>query len=403
MNKKNGYLWGIFTGIMIALVLLVTYFGIRSVVAFTQSQGLNVVETEFVDPSEKFETILEAIDRNYYETYEKDALYEEAYKGFVDGVGDRYTSYYTAEEYIEYAEAVNGIYEGIGAYVGYGENEGELIIIAPMDGSPSMLAGIEALDRIIAVDEVDVTGMTTTELVKLIKGPKGTDVVMTIARDGEVMDFVVTRDKIEVPTVSHEMLEDQIGYIRISGFDSVTYDQFMIAYNELELQGQESLILDLRYNGGGYTHIVSAIADELLPEGIIYYTEDKNGEQNIIESDEEKRFDKPIVVLVNGSSASASEILAGAIKDHERGVIVGTQSFGKGLVQSGVQLEDGSYVSITIARYYTPDGHYIHGVGIEPDVIAELPEFEEDVEYPDDFDPQLDVAIEEIEKLMDND
>lgn len=196
MGKKNNYLAGLVTGVVISLVLVVIYFGIQSFISYTANKGLNIVSKEYEDPSEKFETILESIEQYYYEDYELDALYEEAFKGFVDGVGDRYTTYYTPpEEYVEYFEAVNGTYEGIGSYVGYGENEGELIIIAPMDGSPSETAGIEAFDRILAVDEVDVNGMTTTELVKLIKGPKGTDVTLTISRDGDVMDIVITREK----------------------------------------------------------------------------------------------------------------------------------------------------------------------------------------------------------------
>lgn len=400
MDRKGNYIAGMATGIVISLILLVIYFGVQSVIAFSQDSGVAVVQEDYDVPEEKLSDILDVVEKYYYEDYEAETLYEEAYKGFVEGVGDRYTVYYTKEEYKDYSEDIDGTYEGIGAYVGYGENEDELIIIAPMDGSPSKLAGIEALDRILEVDGVDVDGMSTTELVKLIKGPKGTDVTITIKRGDLIKDVVVTRDKIEVPTVSHEMLENDMGYLRISGFDGVTYDQFMEAFNDLEAQDQKGMIIDLRYNGGGYTHIVSGILDELLPEGTIYYTEDKYGEQNVISSDEEKKFDKPLVVLVNESSASASEILAGAVKDHERGVIVGTTTFGKGLVQRGVELDDGSYLTVTIARYYTPDGHFIHGTGIEPDVLAELPEYEEGVEYPDDYDPQLDVAKEELMKLI---
>lgn len=400
MNKKGSYLAGLATGIVIAVVLVVIFLGVRSVIDYTQSNGVNVVEADYDHPEDKLNDLLGIMDEYYYEDFDKDAMYEDAYKGFVEGIGDRYTVYYTKEEYKDYAEGIDGTYEGIGAYVGYGENEGELIIISPMDGSPSMKAGIEALDIIVAVDGVEVNGMTTTELVKLIKGPQGTDVTMTIKRKDDVMDILVTRDKIEVPTVSHEMLDDDMGYIRISGFDGVTYEQFMEAFEELEQEEQKGLIIDLRYNGGGYTHIVSGIADALLPEGTIYYTEDKYGEQNVVSSDEAHKFDKPLVILVNGSSASASEILAGAVKDNERGIIVGTTTFGKGLVQRSLKLDDGSSVSVTIARYFTPDGHFIHGTGIEPDVVVELPEYDETIDYPDDYDPQLDVAKDELLKMI---
>lgn len=398
--KNNKFLAGMFTGIAITMTLVIFFIGIREAVNFVSSKGLNVVPSEYENPYEKFDTVLEALNEYYYEDFDTEAMYDSAIEGFVDGVGDRYTVYYNADDYKDYYEDINGTYEGIGSYVGYGENEGELIIIAPMDGSPSLEAGIKAFDRILAVDEVDVNGMTTTELVKLIKGPEGTDVVLKISRNGEIMDITITRAKIVVPTVSHNMLEEQIGIIRITGFDGPTYDQFMEAYVDLQSQSMEGLIIDLRFNGGGYTHIVSAIADELLPEGLIYYTEDKNGERKEVLSDDETVFNKPIVVLVNGSSASASEILAGAIKDHERGVIVGEQTFGKGLVQSGVELDDGSFVSMTIARYFTPDGHFIHGEGITPDIIVEVPPFEEGVEYPEDYDPQLDAAKEEMLNML---
>lgn len=400
MSKKGNYFAGMATGVIIMLVIMVIYFGVQSFIGYTRQVGVNMVASEYEDQDTKLQDILNVMEEFYYEDFDSENMYDEAYKGFVEGVGDRYTVYYSPDEYKDYSEDIDGTYEGIGAYVGYGENEGELIIIAPMDGSPSKAAGIEAFDRILEVDGVDVNGMTTTELVKLIKGPKDTEVVLKVQREDETLDIPIIRAQIEVPTVSHEMLDDDIGYLRISGFDGVTYEQFMEAYSDLEANGQKGMIIDLRYNGGGYTHIVSAIADELLPKGTIYYTEDKNGKQNVIESDEKKRFDKPLVILVNESSASASEILAGSVQDHERGIVVGTQTFGKGLVQRGVELDDGSYVTVTIARYYTPDGNFIHGTGITPDVVAELPDLDEDTEYPDDFDPQLDVAVEEILKLM---
>jgi carboxyl-terminal processing protease len=269
-----------------------------------------------------------------------------------------------------------------------------------MVGSPSEKAGLKAMDRFISIDGVDVSGMTTEELVKLIKGEKGTTVVIKVSRNNKVLEYSVIRDEIVVPTVSHEMLDNKIGYLRIGGFDRVTEAQFMEAFLDLEAQNQEGMIIDLRYNGGGLTHVVAAIADELLPKGIIYYTEDKEGNKATVYSDEERQFNKPLVVLVNQSSASASEILAGAIKDHERGVIVGTTTFGKGLVQQPVILSDGSVLKVTVAKYFTADGHYIQDVGIEPDILAELPELDEDATVPEGWDPQLDVAVDTILKMV---
>lgn len=392
MNKKS-FFTGLSVGLASALVLFVIYLGVQNIMSTVQEAGLGLVEVEYESLDAKFQDILKELDKYYYEDINTDDLYSSAIKGFVDGLGDPYTVYFTKEEFQSFTEGIDGTYEGIGAYVGYGDSRDELLIIAPMEGSPSEQAGLKPLDHILSVDGIEVSGMTTEELVQLIKGPKGTKVLLTIERDREVLDFEVTRDQIIVPTVSHKMLENQIGYLRISGFDRVTYDQFMEAYKDLESQGQVGMILDLRYNGGGLTNIVSAIADELLPEGIIYYTEDKFGEGAKIESDEAHRFDKPLVVLVNEGSASASEILAGAIKDHERGTIVGTTTFGKGLVQTSLFLDDGSALKITIAKYFTPNGNFINEVGIEPDIISEIPEVEDPEALPEDWDPQLDQAI----------
>ncbi len=400
MNKKS-FVIGLLAGLAVGVVLFSIYSGIQAVMNIAVDQELNFVEVEYESQDAKFQDILNQLNNYYHEDINVEDLNEAALKGFVDGVGDPYTVYYTKEEYIGFTEGIDGTYEGIGAYVGYGDSRDVLLIISPMEGSPSEKAGIKAQDRILAVDDVDVSGMTTEELVKLIKGPKGTDVVITVDRDREVLDIIVTRDKIVVPTIKHELLDGDIGYIKIAGFDRVTYDQFVEAYDELEDQDQKALIIDLRYNGGGLTHIVSAITDKLLPEDLtIYYTEDKDGEQIIIPTQDKDEFDRPLVILVNEGSASASEILAGAIKDHERGVIVGTTTFGKGLVQQSMTLDDGSALKITIAKYFTPDGHYIHGTGIEPDIISELPEVEDPDELPEDWDPQLDDAVEVIEEML---
>ncbi len=402
MSKKS-FFGGFFAGAALVMVVVVIYTGIQTVIEFSKEQGLGLVTVEYESMDAKFQDILEKLDYYYYEDIDTDELYEGALKGYVDGLNDPYTVYYTSEEYQSFTEGIDGTYEGIGAYVGYGDTRDELLIMRPMDGSPAEQAGLEPLDRIVSVDGVEVSGMTTDELVKLIKGPKGSEVVIQVSRDGGLMDYTVTRETIVVPTVSHKMLEDQIGYLQIASFDRVTYEQFVEAYDDLRTQGMEGLIIDLRYNPGGLTNIVSAIADELLPEDMtIYYTEDKSGEQTFVKTQDENEFDKPLVILVNEGSASASEILAGAIKDYDRGEIVGTTTFGKGLVQQSVFLDDGSALKVTIAKYFTPSGNYIHGTGIEPDVISEIPEVEDVDALPEEWDPQLDDAIEVIEDLMTN-
>jgi len=400
MKSKKSFWIGLGTGLSISLLVGALYLGIQSVLDFTKTAGLGLIESEYGSQEDKFEDILEKLNTYYHEDLEPENMYMEAYKGFVDGVGDPYTVYFSKDEFESFTEDIDGTYEGIGAYVGFGETKDELLIIAPMVGSPSEKAGLKAMDRFISIDGVDVSGMTTEALVKLIKGEKGTTVVIKVSRNNEVLEYSVVRDEIIVPTVSHEMLENKIGYIRIGGFDRVTEAQFLEAFIELEAQNQEGMIIDLRYNGGGLTHVVSAIADELLPKGIIYYTEDKEGNKATVYSDEERQFKKPLVVLVNQSSASASEILAGAIKDHERGVIVGTTTFGKGLVQQPVILNDGSVLKVTVAKYFTADGHYIQDVGIEPDIVVEVPELDENETVPEDWDPQLDVAVDTILKMI---
>lgn len=400
MNRKSFFI-GFTSGAAIVVVLVLIYTGVQAAIDFTQDRGLGVVQVEYESLDAKFQDILDKLNEFYYEEIDTQELYSSALSGFVDGLGDPYTVYYTEEEYKSFTEGIDGTYEGIGAYVGYGDTRDVLLITRPMDGSPAEQAGLKPLDRVISVDGVEVSGMTIEELVKMIKGPGGTTVDIEVSRDGALKMFTVTRETIIVPTVSHEMLENNIGYINILSFDRVTYEQFMEAYNDLEAQNQAGMIIDLRYNPGGLTTTVAAIADVLLPKDLtIYYTEDKYGEQIVIKSQNRDEFTKPLVVLVNEGSASASEILSGAVKDHDRGEIVGTTTFGKGLVQSSMYLDDGSALKVTIAKYFTPSGAYIHGTGIEPDVISEIPEVEDPESLPEDWDPQLEDAIEVMEGLL---
>ena len=231
-------------------------------------------------------------------------------------------------------------------------------------------------DILYAVEGQEATGQDLTKLVSEIKGEEGTSVRLTMVREGETdyLDFDVKRQRVEVPTVAWEMLEDQIGYIAVSEFDIVTSEQFSSALEELEADGMKGLIIDLRDNGGGVVRAVTEMADRMLPEGLIVYTEDKYGNRSEARSDAEHFFDLPLAVLVNGNSASASEIFAGAIKDYQVGSIVGTRTYGKGIVQQPFQLEDGTAIKLTISKYYTPKGNDIHGKGIEPDVEVELDE-----------------------------
>lgn len=418
--KKKYFFAGIASGIAILLIFemifvgvsgaknFVTSFGSVETVAMEEKSDTTVTKDatsvdngslEFSNPKyknfdDKVNDVLDTLDENYLEGLDTDALYEEAIRGMVDAVGDPYTSYFTKAEYDSFIEKMEGSYEGIGVVVSYGETEDTIIVVAPFKNSPGEKAGMEPGDEIIEVDGVDVVGMSLDKVVERIKGEKGTEVILTVLREEVRIDIPIIRDVIEVPTIDFKLMDDNIGYIGMSGFDLITEDQFKEALKELELQGQEGLIIDLRNNPGGYLHIVYAIVDELLEKGnLVVYTEDRNGNRDELITETNNSFEKPLVILVNGNSASASEILAGAIKDHERGVLVGETTFGKGLVQRTFDLKDGSAVKITISKYYTPDGHYIHGVGIEPDVIVE---YDKDSET----DNQLDEAIKVITEMI---
>ena len=253
-------------------------------------------------------------------------------------------------------------------------------------------------DIIYKVDGTDTTGMTVSEVVSMIRGEEHTTVDLSLIRDGEVVEITVERRRVESPTVDYEMFEDNIGYIQITEFDDVTTDQFTEAMAVLKGQNMKGLILDLRSNGGGNLDTCIDIAQQMLPKGLIVYTEDKYGNRDEYTCDGEREFDKPLVVLVNGYTASASEILTGAIKDYRLGTVMGTTTYGKGIVQQIISLKDGTAVKMTISRYYTPKGHYIHEIGIEPDIEVE---FDADAYKKDKTDNQLEAAKTQIKRLMD--
>lgn len=397
-NKKSlfiGFLLG-----MLLMILVNSIFSINNISNLILMRNNKEIMEQYEDKTNMLTLFL---NKFYLEDLEVDKLLEGGYKGFVQAVGDPYTEYYDEEEFKKLFEDLEGRYAGIGALVSVDPKDNLPIIVMPFEGSPSIEAGLQPLDKIIKVNDEDITGVSLDEVVKKMKGEEGTEVKITILRknaeEQKVFDVVLIRRIINVPTVGHRMLADDIGYLQIIGFDAVTYDQFMEALNDLETQNEKGLIIDLRNNPGGSLEIVSKIADELLPKGVIVYTEDKNGKKEYINSDDEKQFNKPIVILINENSASASEVLSGAIKDYKAGKLVGTTSFGKGLVQQIRPLPDGSAMKITIAKYYTPSGNYIHGKGIEPDYKVELPE---ELKYKaglkEEEDVQLLKAIEVIKE-----
>lgn len=339
----------------------------------------------------KIEELNHYIDQYYLFDYEEEDIENGIYKGLMAGLGDIYTGYYTPEEYASFMESSNGSYSGIGAALMQDYSTGIISVVRAFAGSPAEEAGLQTDDILYMVEGEEVTGKDLSLVVTDLKGKEGTEVHISILRGTDVLDLTLVRRSIEVPTVEYSMLEDQIGYIAITEFDDVTDKQFLAAMDDLESQGMTKLIIDLRNNGGGLVDVTCTILDRLLPEGLIVYTEDKNGNRQEEYSDAENYFAGDMAVLVNGNSASASEIFAGAIKDYGVGTLIGTQTFGKGIVQSLFPLSDGSAVKITVSRYYTPAGNNIHEVGITPDIILEA-----DTESEEDN--QLQKAIEVLSK-----
>ena len=313
--------------------------------------------------------------------------------GMMDAIGDPYSTYYSAAELKSLMEQTEGIYYGIGAYVALDTVSGLPKIASAIPGTPAEAADLRPDDIIYKVDGQEVYGMDLTAVTALIKGEEGTTVNLTIIREGEsdYLSVDVVRKKVETPTVEYEMFDDGMAYIQIIEFNDATVPQFTDALAMAKGSDMQGLIIDLRANPGGNLDAVVRIAQMLLPEGLIVYTEDKYGNREEYKCDGKHEFEYPLVVLIDGNSASASEILAGSIQDYEIGTLVGTTTFGKGIVQQVITLNDQSAVKITVSSYYTPKGRNIHGVGIEPDIVCE---FDGEAYYNEDFDNQLEYAKE---------
>ncbi|MCI8626143.1 MAG: S41 family peptidase [Lachnospiraceae bacterium] len=346
--------------------------------------------------------LLEGLLESYYlNDFSAKDVEDGLYKGLVSSLGDPYTVYYTAEEYAKFMESTSGTYCGIGVMVSQNVQTGIITVVRAFTNGSSYEQGILPGDIIYKVEDEEVTGIDLNTVVSRIKGEEGTFVNVTVVREGEsdYLDFRLERRQIEVDTIEYEMLEDSIGYITITEFDEVTADQFRAALDDLEKKGMKGLIIDVRDNPGGLLDKVCDMLDRLLPKGLIVYTENKYGERSEEYSTDKESFDKPLVVLVNGNSASASEIFAGAIQDYGIGTILGTQTFGKGIVQTILPLNDGTAMKVTISKYFTPKGTNIHGVGITPDVELDLDEeMKKEAVVPKEKDNQLQEAVKLIKK-----
>ncbi len=357
----------------------------------------DLINEDFV---ERVDEIYGLLQENFLYDINVEDLRDGMYQGLMNALGDPYSTYYNEEAFNSFEQSTTGKYYGIGVSVSQNISTGIITLVKPFKGAPGYEAGVLPNDILYAVNGVEVTGMDLSEVVAMIKGEEGTTVQLTVVREGEE-DYIVLdveRRQVEVPTVEIELLDNQIGYMSVSGFEGVTASQFYNGIAQLSSEGMKALVIDLRNNPGGRLDVVVSMLDMILPEGILVYTEDKDGNRaNEEYSNAQTILDVPLAVLVNGQSASASEIFAGDVQDFGAGIIVGTQTFGKGIVQTVYPLDENTAVKMTVSSYYTHAGRNIHGVGIKPDIEVELnEELRQKAEITKEEDNQLQAAIEAL-------
>lgn len=394
MGNKE-FIRGVILGVSVsAAVVLGAYLGYAFAVA----------DRDFVirDKAtiQKLETLEALIEKEYLEEEDEEQMAEGLYTGLIAGLGDVYSRYYTAEEYRSISASNEGTYVGIGVVI-QANTEGGVQIVECYEGGPAELAGLIVGDIISAIDDTDIMEMEITDVAALLQDEEKETALLTVHRKGveEVLQIEVEITDVELPSVFAEMLDEQVGYIRITEFSGMTPQQYHTAFSDLTEQGMEMLVIDLRDNPGGVMSSVCEVLNEILPEGLIVYTEDKYGNRQEEYADVEQVLEMPLAVLVNESSASAAEIFAGAVQDHGVGTIVGTTTYGKGVVQNLHKLTDGSAVKLTSARYYTPNGNSIDQVGIQPDVEVKLDAaLLNKEEYSHEEDNQLQKALEIVKE-----
>lgn len=413
MENKNkfwkgalvGALVTAFTGLIVVLFSAgIFLFGRKVIDNQVQTQRIETgISSEkdtldFKRIEDKMSLIQKIIDDYYLFDEDLEKVESGIYTGMMYGLEDPYSVYYTKENFDKLMEDTEGVYCGIGAMVSQNRSTGITSVVRVFKGSPSFEAGMLPGDILYSVEGTEVTGMDLDLLVgSHIRGEEGTDVQITVLR-GEAADKVeltMTRRQVEVTTVEHQMLDGNVGYVFVLQFDTITAQQFKDAIDDLEEQGMEKLVVDLRDNPGGVLDAAVVMLDYVLPEGLLVSTADRNGKGNEYYSEDGHQLDIPMAVLVNGNSASASEVFAGAIKDYEWGTIVGTTTFGKGIVQNLIPLGDGTAIKLTTSHYYTPSKFDLHGKGIEPDVVVDLDdELKKKTAVPLEEDNQLKAAIE---------
>ena len=425
-NKK--FFLGIFVGIVVMVFLIAGLFELalesRTVrmLLFDTVKEMSTISSEETGAeksgkvsgaaidwnkvTDKEEEIYNTIDEYYLNGIDNDKMKDGIYKGMVDSLGDPYTVYYNSEEYKQFTSSSSGTYSGIGVAVSQNVTTGAITIVKTFKKGSGEKEGMKPGDVIYKVEGKKIEGLELSKVVSMIKGKEGTFVKVTVLRDGKEIEFNLERKKLEVDTVNYRM-EDRsgkkIGYISVSEFDEVTASQFKSAISELSKEGMEGLVIDLRDNPGGLLDVTCEMLDRMIKKGLLVYTVDKYGKRVDEDATDSDSFDKPVAILVNGNSASASEVFSGAMKDYKAATLVGTKTFGKGIVQSIVPFGDGTAMKVTVSKYYTPNGVNIHGTGIEPDVVVELSKDatkngKYDRKYDNQLNKALDVVVDKLKK-----
>lgn len=405
-KEDNRSFWrGLAVGLASSCAILLVVFGSVKIYQTYRVYGRlasgSSAETESVaneKTTEKLGVLENTIKQYFWQDVDESTLEEGVYKGLLESLDDPYSVYYTHDELVQLQQQTEGIYYGIGAYISQDNEMGYVRVSKIIKNTPAEASGLQQDDYIYKVDGEDMQGKDSSYVVSKIKGEAGTKVTITVVREGatDPIDIEVERQKIESPTVEYQMLDNDMAYIQITEFDLVTTEQFEEAYKQAQADGMKGLILDLRSNPGGNLSTVCDIARMILPKGLIVYTEDKYGKREEYTCDGANQIKVPLVVLTNGYSASASEILAGAVKDYGIGTLVGTTTYGKGIVQKVINLSDGSAVKLTVSNYFTPNGNNIHKIGIDPDVEVEF----DAEQYKNGVDNQLEKAKEVLAGLM---
>lgn len=365
---QAGFLTGAFTVLVCTMILAAVSGLFRRQRQGEEQSGAEVLTSQ--ETADKLEEIQKLIQRKTLGEIDGQELSDYLFRGVAAGLDDAYARYYTSDELTSVRESNDGAYYGIGATLSQDVNTGEIRVSTVYEDSPAALAGLQEEDQLLRLEDTSLTGMDLSDVITLIREYEGI-FHLTVLRDDQEAELEMACGQVEKKTVKYEITGDDIGYIRITEFDSVTVVQFQDAVDDLMGQGVQGLIFDLRDNPGGLLTAVCDIVDYLLPEGLIVYTEDRNGVGEEYKSDDEHYVNCPMAVLVNGNSASGSEIFAGALQDHEAAVIIGTTTYGKGVVQNTYELSDGSALKLTVEKYYTPNGQDIDGNGITPDYVVE--------------------------------